>query len=147
MTCAQATLKVTNEELLTQEARSKDKMRELQSEGARDRDNHKVVMLRLNSTLTTLEAKRDTVSTERLHWENQATLVEGTACKRTLLLGRIKMATANLYALVRARARGGKMQDRIVIPELQLDKIKVYIQDLADICRMFDEEERRAVAE
>eukprot|EP00041_Stephanoeca_diplocostata_P010998 m.177516 g.177516 ORF g.177516 m.177516 type:complete len:315 (-) comp18371_c0_seq4:251-1195(-) len=142
-----ATLKVTNEELLAQEARNKDRMRELQAEGARDRENHKVVMLRLNNTLTNLEAKRDTVSTERLHWENQATLAEGSACKRTLLIGRIKMATANLYALVRARNRRGASQDRIVNPELQLDKIKIYLQDLTDICRMFDEEQQRESVE
>lgn len=85
----------------------------------------KVEILRLNNTFATLEAKRDQVQTERMYWENQATLAENAACKRTLLLGRIKMATANLYTLVRASQKNRGSTERISRTDIQLDKIKV----------------------
>lgn len=131
-----ATLKGTNEELIRQKELNQQRLETLQRDALRSREEHKVEMLRLNNKLATLESRREAAQTERLHWENEATQAEREACENTLLLGRLKMASANLYALIQARQ--GKSKEKMASTDKQLDKIRTYIQDLASICDEYD---------
>lgn len=99
----------------------------------------KVRVLGLNTKLGELTAAREVAEKQTLFWEAQATGSEQSATKKTLLLGRIRMATANLYALVNAHAGAGNME-RIPGTEKQLDKIQVFIKDLEDVVTDFERE-------
>lgn len=131
-----ATLKGTNEELIRQKELNQQRLETLQRDASRSREDHKVEMLRLNNKLASLESRREQAQADRLHWENEATQAEREACENTLLLGRLKMASANLYALIQARQ--GKGKEKMASTDKQLDKIKTYIQDLASICDEYD---------
>jgi hypothetical protein len=74
------------------------------------------------------------------YWEAHAQSAEQNATKRTLLLGRIRMATANLYALVNEHGAGAGHIERIPSTELQLMKIQVFIKDLEDVVNDFEAE-------
>lgn len=126
-----ATLAVTNKELLDQQQDNQKQLEQIHYEQERGREAHQLEVLRLQNQLAQLEGRYENVTTERLYWENQAKQVESTATKRTLLLGRIKMATANLYALVESRAKSS--QDKIASTDKQLDKVKVFIQDQQEV--------------
>jgi hypothetical protein len=130
----------TNEELIRQKEQNTLRLEGLQREALRSREEHKVEMLRLNNKLAALEARREQAMTERLHWENEATQAEREACANTLLLGRLKMAAANLYALIQARQGRpvATTKDSVASTERQLEKIETYIQDLASICDEYD---------
>lgn len=82
---------------------------------------------------------RETAEEQALFWEAQATGSEQNATKKTLLLGRIRMATANLFALVNAHAGAGNME-RIPGMEKQLEKIQIFITDLEDVVNDFERE-------
>lgn len=126
-----ATLAVTNNELLVNQQDNQKQLEQIHYEQERGREAHQLEVLRLQNQLAQLEGRYENVTTERLYWENQAKHVESTATKRTLLLGRIKMATANLYALVESRTKSS--QDKIASTDKQLDKVKVFIQDQQEV--------------
>ena len=73
-----------------------------------------------------LSTRKEKAEKETLYWESQAQQAEQNATKRTLLLGRIRMATANLYALVNAHAPGSGSTNAERIPNTgkQLDKVR-----------------------
>ena len=65
-----------------------------------------LVVRRYHTRLGELTHRKEKAEKETLYWEHQAQASEQSATKRTLLLGRIRMATANLYALVNAHTPG-----------------------------------------
>ena len=76
----------------------------------------------------------DKAQGEAVKWESKWTHIKNTAAKKTLLLGRIKMATHNLYQLVNRhqKARRGEEVDLEDTNE-QLNRIQQFIQDLTQI--------------
>lgn len=127
-----ATLSSTNAELVQQHQENRTKLDNLNLKQDRAREHHSLEMLRLNNTLSKLETELETVIEEREYWEKMSKQAEDNASKRTLLLGRIRMATANLYALVDKRSHG-QSQNRVADTERQLEKVKIYIQDQQEV--------------
>lgn len=131
------TLSITNKELVDIQNENQKKLESINLQQERGKEAHQLEMLRLNNKLVGLEAKYESVTTERLYWENQAKMAENGATNRTLLLGRIKMATANLYALVERRGRAG--DEKVASTDKQLDKVKVFIEDQQDVYREYEQ--------
>ena len=99
------------------------------------------MITRYNTKLGELSTRQEKAEKETLYWESQAQQAEQNATKRTLLLGRVRMATANLYALVNAHAPGAtSSKERIPNTEKQLDKIQIFIKDLEDVVREFEDD-------
>merc|ERR1712142_872969 len=62
-------------------------------------------ILHYNNQLAQLQTRLDKAQSEAVHWESKWTHIQNTAAKKTLLLGRIKIATHNLCQLVLRHAR------------------------------------------
>lgn len=137
-------LTTTNDDLRHREAATHNAMDSLKRETAAFKEEHRVHMLNCNNRLAALLAKREEAETSALHWENRFGEVQSTATTRTLLLGQIKMATANLFALVQRQARVAQAADN---PLDQLEKVQHYLQDLQDIIDKFEAEQAEAEAE
>lgn len=100
----------------------------------------------------------DRAQSATVHWESKWTHIQNTAAKKTLLLGRIKIATHNLYQLVlrhqksnrteadeeheeeaektdaaREKSAGVTGAGSIENATMQLDRIQNFIQDLTQI--------------
>ncbi|KAJ7374089.1 Coiled-coil domain-containing protein 42 [Desmophyllum pertusum] len=87
-------------------------------------------ILNYNNQLAHLQTQLEKAQSVAVKWESQWTHIQNTAAKKTLLLGRIKMATHNLFMLVN---RHLKQNTVIELTEKQLEKIQVFIQDLTQI--------------
>jgi len=133
------TLHLTNKDLVNIDLECQQKMDSEAANHTRRKEEHRVRVLGLNTKLGELTAARETAEKQTLFWEAQATGSEQNATKKTLLLGRIRMATANLYALVNAHAGAGNLE-RIPGTEKQLEKIQVFIKDLEDVVTDFERE-------
>jgi len=66
-------------------------------------------------------------------WESKWTHIQNTAAKKTLLLGRVKIATHNLFQLVNKHLKQQAATVPLENTALQLDKIQMFIQDLNQI--------------
>eukprot|EP00045_Choanoeca_perplexa_P004864 m.41159 g.41159 ORF g.41159 m.41159 type:complete len:314 (-) comp12809_c0_seq5:1471-2412(-) len=128
------TLRATQSDLKQRDRENQTKVDQVKTEAATFKEQHRVYMLDGSNQLATLQAEKEAARTETLYWENQLAQVQGAATKRTLLLGQIKMATSNLYALIQKRSNV-KSNDTNTLQ--QLDKIRLYILDLEDITQDF----------
>lgn len=131
-----ATLSSTNKELVDRERANQAHMDELKSGMAQFKEETRVLMLNYTNQLASLQAKLEKSQTDSIFWEKQLSQVQSGASKRTLLLGRIKMATANLYTLVQKRLHISNDATDDTIQ--QLDKIQVFIQDLQDMTSEYE---------
>lgn len=126
-----ATLSSANKELVERERSNQLQMDNLRVNMAQYKEETRVQMLNYTNQLALLRVKLEKSQTDSIFWEKQLSQVQSTASKRTLLLGRIKMATANLYTLVQKRLHISSDNSADTIQ--QLDKIEVFIQDLHDM--------------
>lgn len=60
-----------------------------------------------------VQTRLDKAQSEAVHWESKWTHIQNTAAKKTLLLGRIKIATHNLYQLVARHAKHDQEEDDV----------------------------------
>ncbi|XP_069134847.1 coiled-coil domain-containing protein 42 homolog isoform X1 [Argopecten irradians] len=87
-------------------------------------------ILSFNNLLSGLQTRLDEAQSEAVFWESKWTHIKNTAAKKTLELGRIKMAAHNLYQLVkRHQKQSGSEEDTAE----QLHQIRMFIQDLTII--------------
>jgi len=100
-------------------------------------------ILNYNNQLAHLQTELERAQSVAVKWESQWTHIQNTAAKKTLLLGRIKMATHNLFMLVN---RHLKQSTVIELTEKQLEKIQVFIQDLTQITNDIRRAETAATA-
>uniref|UniRef100_A0AAQ4NW63 DUF4200 domain-containing protein n=1 Tax=Gasterosteus aculeatus aculeatus TaxID=481459 RepID=A0AAQ4NW63_GASAC len=92
------------------------------------KDNHPLLRLQKNNQLSQLQTEIEKTRSEALSWDRKWNHIQETAAKKTLLLGRIKMATLNLYEMTHDTVEEDKavnMNDT----EKQLDKVKMFIQE------------------
>lgn len=136
------TLHITNKDLVRIDNECQEQMQTLTTAATRNKENHRIQMLGHNTKLGELSTRKEKAEKETLYWESQAQQAEQNATKRTLLLGRIRMATANLYALVNAHAPGSGSTNAERIPNTgkQLDKIQIFIKDLEDVVKEFEDD-------
>ncbi|KAM8887558.1 coiled-coil domain-containing protein 42 homolog isoform 1-T1 [Spinachia spinachia] len=92
-------------------------------------DDHRLLRLQKNNTLSQLQTEIEKTRSEALSWDRKWNYIQETAAKKTLWLGRIRMATLNLYEMTDDRIEVGKAAVHINDTEKQLDKIKLFIQE------------------
>ncbi|XP_068422763.1 coiled-coil domain-containing protein 42 homolog isoform X2 [Clinocottus analis] len=89
-------------------------------------DNHHLQQLQDNYQLSKLQAKMEKTRCETVSLERKWNLIEETAAKKTLFLGKIKIATFNLYEMAN-EIEADKPVDMNETYK-QLDKVKMFIQ-------------------
>lgn len=85
-------LDLLEREQLNQEASEQEKARLVRF--TEEKNNQ---ILHYNNQLAQLQTRLDKAQSNAVKWESKWTHIQNTAAKKTLLLGRIKIATHNLY--------------------------------------------------
>jgi len=124
------TLTATHQDLLERETRNQEKYEKEKGKLVKFTEEKNNEILNYNNQLAQLQTRLEKAQSVAVKWESQWTHIQNTAAKKTLLLGRIKMATHNLFMLVN---RHLKQTTVIELTEKQLEKIQVFIQDLTHI--------------
>ncbi|KAL5014769.1 hypothetical protein ScPMuIL_009039 [Solemya velum] len=126
------TLTATHEDLLERDQRNQEiieKQRQELLKYIEDKDNE---ILGYNNQLSGLQTQLDNAQSGAVKWESKWTHIKNTAAKKTLELGQIKMATHNLYQLVKRHQK--QVADVEETPE-QLNQIQMFLEDLRDIVK------------
>lgn len=129
------TLDITHKDLLASEQIAQARIDGVKRESMSEKEAHRIAVLGANNTLAGLQSEVEKLKTDAIYWEGVVSQVQLKASKRTLLLGRLKMAISNLYALVEERSS----RDTFKLPDpiQQLEKVLVFIQDLQDVTTEF----------
>ncbi|KAM8917545.1 LOW QUALITY PROTEIN: cilia- and flagella-associated protein 73-like [Spinachia spinachia] len=100
------------------------------------KSNRRLPRLEKNSRLTQLYRDIEKMRAETLHWESKWNYIQETTARKTLMLGRIKMATLNLYEMTIDSVEEDKDGVRNDT-KTQLDKIVAFIKDHDDILEKY----------
>ncbi|XP_053181526.1 coiled-coil domain-containing protein 42 like-2 [Scomber japonicus] len=123
------------DQLFQKESEAQEQADQLRKELLTLEDQHRLLLLQKNNELSQLQTELERTRSEAEIWERKWNHVQETAAKKTLLLGQIKMATLNLYELTGGEVGGEEGVD-MNDTEIQLDKIKIFIQDHTDILKL-----------
>ncbi|KAM4734593.1 coiled-coil domain-containing protein 42 homolog [Anableps anableps] len=99
------------------------------------KDQHNLLWLQKNNQLSQLQTELEKTRSEALIWDRQWNQIQETSAKKMLELGQITYATLNLYELA-----GGVIGPEgldINDTEKQLEEIKLFILDHADIVKQY----------
>jgi len=99
------TLITTHQDLMSREQKNQWTMEREKQRFHKFMEDKNTEILHCNNQLAQLQTRLDKAQSEAVHWESKWTHIQNTAAKKTLLLGRIKIATHNLYQLVLRHAR------------------------------------------
>ncbi|XP_065682767.1 coiled-coil domain-containing protein 42 homolog isoform X1 [Hydra vulgaris] len=124
------TLINTHNELLARENKHQDDIENEKSKLSKFVEKKNNEMLSYNNQLAQLQTELEKEQSNALKWESEWTHIQNTAAKKTLLLGKIKMATHNLFQLINKNAKEAETVESTVE---QLNKIQTFIQDLSQI--------------
>ncbi|KAK2177504.1 hypothetical protein NP493_594g00017 [Ridgeia piscesae] len=128
------TLTATHLDLLTAENENQDRLESEKQNLMKYREEKNNEILGYNNQLAAIQTKLDKAQSTAVMWESQWTHIKTTAAKKTLLLGRIKMAAHNLYQLVMQHQRSRRHEEEDTEDtNQQLDRIQQYIMDLNQI--------------
>ncbi|KAM8760530.1 coiled-coil domain-containing protein 42 homolog [Acanthopagrus schlegelii] len=97
-------------------------------------DQRHLLQLHKNNQLSQLYKKMEKMCSEALTWERKWNHIQETAAMKTLLLGKIKIVTLNLYEMIDDEVKGEEGVD-VNDTETQLDKVRMFIQDNEDIVK------------
>merc|ERR1711937_467290 len=125
------TLVATHSDLLDREQLNQKASEDEKARLVRFTEEKNNQILHYNNKLAQLQTRLDQAQSNAVKWESKWTHIQNTAAKKTLLLGRIKIAIHNLYQLVCKHSKGtvAPTEDTMV----QLDRIQTFIQDLSQI--------------
>jgi len=125
------TLVATHLDLLEREQQNQEASEQEKARLVRFTEEKNNEILHFNNQLAQLQTRLDKAQSNAVKWESKWTHIQNTAAKKTLLLGRIKIAIHNLYQLVCKHSKGtvAPTEDTMV----QLDRIQTFIQDLSQI--------------
>ncbi|XP_041455783.1 coiled-coil domain-containing protein 42 homolog [Lytechinus variegatus] len=125
------TLVATHRDLVEKANRTQDAVEKEKARLGKFTEEKNNEILHYNNQLATLQTQLDTAQSEAVKWESVWTHIKNTAAKKTLLLGRIKMATHNLFQLVSRHAKTSSLGTENTLE--QLTKIQTFIMDLTQI--------------
>ncbi|KAJ8312109.1 hypothetical protein KUTeg_009482 [Tegillarca granosa] len=126
------TLVATHEDLLERDQKNQEEIEKQRQDLAKYKESKKIEILGFNNQLSGLQTKLDTAQSEAVKWESRWTHIKNTAAKKTLQLGKIKMATHNLYQLVKKHQ---KQAAGVEETSEQLHQIQMFLEDLTDIVK------------
>jgi len=131
------TLVATHVDLVERDQKNQDAIENEKSRLVRFTEDKNNEILNCNNQLAELQTRLDQAQSKAVKWESKWAHIQNTAAKRTLLLGRIKIATHNLFQLVNKHLKtppplqGSGIQ--VDDTSAQLEKIQMFIQDLSQI--------------
>jgi len=99
------TLIATHNDLMKREQENQKTMEKEKLKFHKFMEDKNTEILHCNNQLAQLQTRLDKAQSDSVHWESKWTHIQNTAAKKTLLLGRIKIATHNLYQLVARHAK------------------------------------------
>jgi len=102
----------------------KQTLYKIQQQGSND------AMLMTND-IAKRQLSKEEITSVRVKWDSLWTHIQNTAARNVLLLGRVRMATENIYHQIYKQMKM-KPEPDIGI-DAQMDKIKLYVADLTDI--------------
>lgn len=140
------TLTATHEDLMEREQMNQERVEEQKQQLIKYTEEKNNQILSYNNQLAGLQTRLDKAQSEAVKLESEWTHIKNTAAEKTLKLGRIKMATHNLYQLVLRQQRSQKDEIDIEDTNEQLTKIKMIIMDLNSITSDLKRETAAAVA-
>ncbi|XP_059161084.1 coiled-coil domain-containing protein 42 homolog [Physella acuta] len=124
------TLTATHMDLLERDQKNHDRIEKQKQNLMKYMEEKENQVLNYNNQLSTLQTRLDAAQSDAVKWESKWTHIKNTAATKTLLLGRIKMATHNLYQLVRSHQN---QLDDVEDTTEQLTQIQLFVQDLNQI--------------
>jgi len=127
------TLVATHLDLLERDQRNQDAIEKEKSRLVKFTEEKNNEILKYNNQLAQLQTRLDKAQSKAVKWESKWTHIQNTAAKKTLLLGRVKIATHNLFQLVNKHLKQQAATVPLENTALQLDKIQMFIQDLNQI--------------
>ncbi|CAH1801380.1 unnamed protein product [Owenia fusiformis] len=125
------TLVSTQKDLIEKSHADQDLIEDQKQKFSRFLEKKRYEILGFNNKLSGLQTRLDKAQIESEKWESLFTHIKNTAAKRTLLLGRIKMASYNLYQVVNRQEKDTSAHSEDTAEQLQ--KIQIFIQDLSQI--------------
>ncbi|XP_064612677.1 coiled-coil domain-containing protein 42 homolog isoform X2 [Liolophura sinensis] len=124
------TLTATHEDLMEKDQLNQDAVEAQRQQLLKYTEEKNNEILSYNNQLASLQTRLDKAQSEAVKWESVWTHIKNTAAKKTLLLGRIKMATHNLYQLVKKHQKQTAQTEET---HEQLNQIRIFIQDLTQV--------------
>jgi len=124
------TLKATHQDLLERDQKNQDRVEKQRQDLMKYMEEKENQVLNYNNQLSGLQTRLDAAQSDAVKWESSWNHIKNTAAKKTLLLGRIKMATHNLYQLVKSHQN---QVDDVEETTDQLSQIQIFVQDLSQI--------------
>ncbi|KAJ8042691.1 Coiled-coil domain-containing protein 42-like [Holothuria leucospilota] len=125
------TLVATHQDLVDKANRTQDAVDSEKSRLVKFTEDKNNEILNFNNQLAMLQTRLDKAQSEAVKWESVWTHIKNTAAKKTLLLGRIKMASHNLFQLVNRHLKQSSSATDNTVE--QLTKIQMFIMDLTQI--------------
>ncbi|XP_053556529.1 cilia- and flagella-associated protein 73 [Bombina bombina] len=126
------TLMVTQDKLLQRELESQEKIEREKARFLHYQEETHNRILEQNNQLSELQSELERKRTMVLHLESKWAQIQNTSAENTLRLGRIRMATLNLFQTV-TKSMHVKMEVQMEDTETQLEKIQMCFQDLSAI--------------
>ncbi|KAM9329088.1 cilia- and flagella-associated protein 73 [Gastrophryne carolinensis] len=123
------TLMATQEKLLKRELEHQEKSEKEKARLLHYQEEAHSQILELNNQLADLQGQLERARAVVLEWESQWAQIQNTAAENTLRLGRIRMATLNLFQII-TKQMHMKSEISVEDTESQLDKIKDCFVDL-----------------
>ncbi|KAM4709656.1 cilia- and flagella-associated protein 73 isoform 2-T2 [Discoglossus pictus] len=127
------TLMVTQDKLLKRELESQEIIENEKASLQHYQEETHNLILEQNNELAELQAELDKARTVVAQWESLWTQIQNTSAETTLRLGRVRMATMNLFNTI-TKNMHVKPDIHIEDTEAQLEKIQLCFQDLSAIC-------------
>ncbi|XP_029427584.1 cilia- and flagella-associated protein 73 isoform X2 [Rhinatrema bivittatum] len=126
------TLMATQAKLMIREVADQEAMEQERMQLHQYVEEKQSVILQLNNELAGLKTKLEKARSITLQLESKWAHLQNTAMEKTLLIGRIKMATFNIFQILNKQMR---LQLDIAVedPLGQLDKIQFFMTDLSDM--------------
>ncbi|KAK7895792.1 hypothetical protein WMY93_021117 [Mugilogobius chulae] len=114
-----------------------DRINKLRTELVTLEDHSRLMMVHRRNQLSHLQTELEKTCSEAFLWEQKWNRIQETAAKKTLLLGKIKMATLNLYEMTGSPLdKGGNIIEENDT-DAQLEKIQEFFLDHSDIVIQF----------
>ncbi|XP_041667646.1 coiled-coil domain-containing protein 42-like [Cheilinus undulatus] len=127
-----------NKQLSQKDAEIDQQIEEKRKEISTLTDQQHLERLQGNNELAQLQAELARVMAENAAWSKKWNSIQETAQKKTLLLGEIKMAVANLFELTGGQRNSDEPVD-INDTEKLLDQVLMFFNEQNDLCRRCQE--------
>lgn len=133
------TLISTYKDLVEAEQRNQDMIERIKQNTLRETEEKHNEILGYNNLLSNLQSEVEYHESKSLFWESKWNHIKNTASKEALKSGQIKMATRNLYNVIKT------YQEQIITEEVttlqQLNYVRIFGEDLTTITQTISNSE------